>query len=78
MSVKAKNEGELDQRCMGYTAITSMTPDLTIISFEELSRKIVANGGRVTDALEEPKLTHVVLDKRDTSRRAELVKRTSK
>ena len=27
--------------------------------------------------LDDPKLTHVVLDKRDTSRRKELIKRTS-
>lgn len=38
---------------------------------------ISENGGRVTD-LEDPKLTHVVLDKRDDSRRRELMQRTSK
>ncbi|KAF8638944.1 hypothetical protein AX16_010418 [Volvariella volvacea WC 439] len=46
-------------------------------SFEEVSKLIAANGGRVVD-LGEPKLTHIVLDKRDTSRRVELIKRTSK
>ncbi|EKM49973.1 uncharacterized protein PHACADRAFT_178599 [Phanerochaete carnosa HHB-10118-sp] len=48
------------------------------VHFNELARKIRANGGKVTDSLDETKLTHVVLDKRDTSRRAELNKRTSK
>lgn len=48
-----------------------------VCSFEELSKKIIAHGGKVVD-LDEPKLTHVVLDKRDTSRRVELIKRTSK
>jgi DNA ligase 4 len=38
---------------------------------------ITENGGRVV-GLDEPKLTHVVLDKRDTSRRIELSKKTSK
>ena len=43
----------------------------------EISKKIIANGGLVVD-LNEPKLTHVVLDKRDTAHRLELIKRTSK
>jgi len=46
------------------------------ISFGELAEQITANGGRVVD-LDEPKLTHVVIDKRDTSRRDELLTRTS-
>ncbi len=35
------------------------------------------NGGQIAE-LDDPKLTHVVLDKRDDSRRRELMKRTSK
>ncbi|KAK6992215.1 DNA ligase [Favolaschia claudopus] len=46
-------------------------------SFTELSDLIVKHGGKVV-ALDEPKLTHVVIDKRDDSRRVELMKRTSK
>ncbi|KAG6891545.1 hypothetical protein C0992_004403 [Termitomyces sp. T32_za158] len=46
-------------------------------SFAELSMKIVENGGKVVD-LTETKLTHIVIDKRDDSRRLELMKRTSK
>ncbi|KZT65040.1 DNA ligase 4 [Daedalea quercina L-15889] len=46
-------------------------------SFEEVAVAIKNNGGRIAD-LDEPKLTHVVIDKRDTSRRLELLKRTSK
>lgn len=46
-------------------------------SFEELSKLIVDNGGKIV-GLDEPKLTHVVVDKRDESRRLELIKRTSK
>jgi DNA ligase 4 len=45
-------------------------------SFAELQKTITDNGGRVVD-LQEPKLTHVVLDKRDDSRRLELMNRTS-
>ncbi|KAH9852184.1 DNA ligase 4 [Lenzites betulinus] len=44
--------------------------------FTEMAKLIVDNGGRVTD-LDDPKLTHVVLDKRDISRRKELIARTS-
>ncbi|KAJ7252709.1 DNA ligase 4 [Mycena haematopus] len=46
-------------------------------SFAELARIITKHGGKVVD-LAEPKLTHVVIDKRDDSRRVELMKRTSK
>ncbi|KAJ7281646.1 DNA ligase IV [Mycena rebaudengoi] len=46
-------------------------------SFVELAKLIGQNGGKVV-GLDEPKLTHVVIDKRDDSRRVELMKRTSK
>ncbi|KAF8892072.1 ATP dependent DNA ligase domain-containing protein [Infundibulicybe gibba] len=39
-------------------------------------RLIIDNGGRVTD-LSDPKLTHIALDRRDDSRRLELMKRTA-
>ncbi|KAJ7066714.1 DNA ligase IV [Mycena amicta] len=45
-------------------------------SFAELASTIEKNGGKVVD-LDEGKLTHVVVDKRDASRRVELMKRTS-
>lgn len=45
--------------------------------FSALSSLITENGGRVVD-LGEPKLTHIVIDQRDASRRLELIKRTSK
>ena len=38
---------------------------------------ITSNGGRVA-RLDEPKLTHIVVDRRDASRRLELMRRTSK
>ncbi|OSD05522.1 DNA ligase 4 [Trametes coccinea BRFM310] len=44
--------------------------------FEEVAKLITENGGRVAD-LDDPKLTHVILDKRDTSRRKELIARTA-
>ncbi|CCM06278.1 uncharacterized protein FIBRA_08529 [Fibroporia radiculosa] len=46
-------------------------------SFDKLSLLITKNGGHVAD-LDKPTLTHVVLDKRDITRRSELIKRTSK
>ena len=46
-------------------------------SFDQLSGTIQENGGKIVD-LDEPKLTHVLIDKRDDSRRLELMKRTSK
>jgi DNA ligase-4 len=38
---------------------------------------IEENGGKVVD-LDEPKLTHIIIDKRDDGRRLELMKRTAK
>jgi len=46
-------------------------------SFDETKKLIADNGGRVV-GLEEPKLTHIIIDRRDDSRRLELMKRTSK
>ena len=46
-------------------------------SFQGLSKTIEENGGRIVD-VDEPKLTHVVIDKRDDSRRLDLMKLTSK
>ncbi|KAF8433261.1 ATP dependent DNA ligase domain-containing protein [Boletus edulis BED1] len=43
----------------------------------KISQKIEGNGGKIVD-LDDPKLTHVVLDKRDVSRRITLMQRTSK
>ncbi|KAJ3515533.1 hypothetical protein NLJ89_g1703 [Agrocybe chaxingu] len=46
-------------------------------SLVRLSKLITDNGGKVVD-LDEPKLTHIVIDRRDDSRRLELMRRTSK
>ncbi|KAF9785002.1 DNA ligase 4 [Thelephora terrestris] len=43
---------------------------------EKVQNLIISNGGRIA-GLDEPKLTHIVVNKRDTSRRLELMKRTS-
>ncbi|KAJ7672669.1 ATP dependent DNA ligase domain-containing protein [Mycena rosella] len=51
--------------------------DVVDKSFVELAKVIAENGGKVVD-LDEAKLTHVVIDKRDDGRRVELMKRTSK
>ncbi|KAH0836356.1 hypothetical protein J3R83DRAFT_7909 [Lanmaoa asiatica] len=45
--------------------------------FLKVSRNIEENGGKIVD-LNNPKLTHVVLDKRDVSRRIILMQLTSK
>ncbi|KAI6010699.1 DNA ligase 4 [Pisolithus orientalis] len=46
-------------------------------NLSKVSRDIEANGGRIVD-LGDPKLTHVVLDKRDLSRRLRLIQETAK
>lgn len=46
-------------------------------TFDQVSRSIRENGGEIA-ALDDPKLTHVVVDKRDDSRRLTLMQRTSR
>ncbi|KAF8347685.1 DNA ligase 4 [Amanita rubescens] len=46
-------------------------------TFSDISKSIIANGGKIVD-LDNPKLTHIVLDKRDDSRRISLMQYTSK
>lgn len=40
-------------------------------------KEIIRHGGTISD-LNDPKLTHVLYDKRDEHRRVELVRRTAK
>lgn len=48
-----------------------------IVSLARIAKLIEDNGGKIVD-LDNGKLTHIILDKRDDSRRRELMKRTSK
>lgn len=57
--------------------IGSVLINFALSSFRDVAESIEKNGGRIAD-LDDPKLTHVVLDKRDDSRRVELMKLTSK
>jgi DNA ligase 4 len=77
MVVKSKHVNDISQR-QAQAIFEALLARLIISSsFAELSKTITQNGGRVVN-LDEPKLTHVVIDKRDDSRRLELMKRTSK
>nr|GAT46734.1 DNA ligase 4 [Mycena chlorophos] len=67
----AKNEMKLK------ATLTDKVKDAIDQSMADIASIIEKNGGKVV-ALDDPKLTHVVLDKRDTTRRGELGKRTSK
>lgn len=46
-------------------------------SLAEIEELITKNGGKIVE-LDNPKLTHIVLDQRDVGRRIELMTRTSK
>lgn len=46
-------------------------------SFVKVKELLIEHGGRIVD-LDEAKLTHIVIDKRDISRRVELDRRTCK
>jgi len=48
-----------------------------IKNFTEISTKVTDNGGKIVD-LDDPKLTHVILDRLDATRRLKLMDRTSK
>jgi DNA ligase-4 len=53
----------------------SLISNFDMDSFDQVSRSIQENGGKLV-ALDDPKLTHIVLDKRDNSRRLMLMQRT--
>lgn len=75
MMVKTKQEKVISETCV-ILHIQSMSSGVSH-SFSDISKSIVANGGMIVD-LNNPKLTHVVLDKRDDSRRIALMQYTSK
>ena len=77
MTVKSKYENEIGQRLVFLSQPTNTDNNFLPFSFTQLSKLITENGGKVVN-LAEPKLTHIVVDKRDVSRRLELMKRTSK
>ena len=77
MAVKPKHEVAITSRLCMTLHRRFPLHSLGISSFDSIAKLISDNGGRVVD-LDEPKLTHVVLDKRDNSRRRELLTRTSK
>jgi hypothetical protein len=77
MTAKLKHENEIEQRLFLLSQPTSTDNNFLPFSFAQLSKLITDNGGKVVD-LAEPKLTHIVVEKRDVSRRLELMKRTSK
>jgi len=58
-------------------SVTSRHEDAIARSFERIAKLIEENGGQIAK-LDDEKLTHVVIDKRDDSRRRELMKKTSK
>jgi len=56
---------------------TSKHEDAITKSLAQIAKLLEDNGGKIVN-LDDEKLTHVVLDKRDDSRRRELMKKTSK
>lgn len=76
MTVNTKYEKEITEQY--NSSLTKFGQVLTTHdSFNKVLREIEANGGKVV-GLDDPKLTHIVLDKRDTSRRLSLMQRTAK
>ena len=73
MTIKSKYVNDISQRQACVPRLNSGINPST--SFQELTKVIIKNGGQVVE-LDDPKLTHVILDKRDDSRRVELLKRT--
>ncbi|KAG8996742.1 DNA ligase (ATP), partial [Tulasnella sp. 427] len=63
----------------GMTVKASPAVQKTITSeLSNLRDLIIKEGGRVTDNIDEPKLTHIIVHEKDKSRRVELMRRTSK
>jgi DNA ligase-4 len=76
MTVKTKQEKVISETYVILLYIQLMSSGVSH-SFSDISKSIVANGGKIVD-LDNPKLTHILLDKRDDSRRISLMQYTSK
>lgn len=78
MAVKpSKHEKDISARYIHLGMSNSFSVLTILCSFARIAKLITENGGKVVD-LTDAKLTHVVIDKRDESRRLELIRRTSK
>ena len=75
MVVNTKYEEEISDQCVSLISARRMEAHVDV-SLRKVSRNIEENGGKIVD-LDNPKLTHVVVDKRDVSRRITLMQRTS-
>jgi DNA ligase-4 len=49
-----------------------------MIRLDEAAKSLKENGGIITTDIDDPKLTHVIMDDDDSGRYAELSRRTSK
>jgi len=76
MTANTKYEKEITEKYDSFLRKSGQVL-ITHDSFNKVFREIEANGGRIV-GLDDPKLTHIVLDKRDTSRRLSLMQRTAK
>ena len=74
MSVNTKHEDAITKRLAVNTHYGETIS--RSFSFEELAEILTPRGGKLVE-LDDPKLTHIVLDDRDTTRRIELMNRTS-
>lgn len=76
MTVNTKYEKEIAEQYGSFIRIFEQVL-IPHGSFNKTFREIEENGGKVV-GLDDPKLSHIVLDKRDTSRRLILMQRTAK
>ena len=75
MKVSTRSEQSIETRsALSYFLHYDRKP--LIYRFDEVTEKILLLGGRITTQISEPKLTHVVLDQDDLSRRVELMRLT--
>ena len=75
MVVNTKYEEEISDQFVSLISARRMEAHVDV-SLRKVSGNIEENGGKIMD-LDNPKLTHVVVDKRDVSRRITLMQRTS-
>lgn len=75
MTVKAKNESKIAERQVCFQIPIKLSN--VAASLTKVLKLITDNGGKIVD-LANPKLTHIVLDSRDITRRKDLMNRTSK
>lgn len=77
MAVNTKYEKDIEERYVVHLPRRTTVVEVHNDSLRKTMEEVEAHGGKVV-GLDDPKLTHIVMDKRDICRRLALMERTAR